>query len=152
MTQTQSLRAYLYEHIPLSKAMGVEVLAAGPDGVRLSAPLEPNINHRDTVFGGSASAVAILAAWSLLSLRLHAVGVNARVVIRQNTMRYERPMTGAFTAHAAPPDGRAWDRFIKTVKRGRPARVAVSSAVHCQGVKAGQMDGEFVALPAPVSG
>ena len=46
--------------------MGIDVVAAGPDGVTLGAPLEPSINHRDTVFGGSAAAVAILSAWGLL--------------------------------------------------------------------------------------
>ena len=56
------LEEYLRERIPLSRAMAVEVRAADATGVELYAPLAPNINHRDTVFGGSASAVAILAA------------------------------------------------------------------------------------------
>jgi thioesterase domain-containing protein len=64
------LAQYLHEHIPLSRAMGVEVVEATWDGVSLRAPLAPNINHRETVFGGSASAVAILAAWALLYVRL----------------------------------------------------------------------------------
>ncbi|RYE53550.1 MAG: hypothetical protein EOP18_08925, partial [Rhizobiaceae bacterium] len=50
--------------------MQVRVVAASVERVTLSAPLAPNINHRATVFGGSASAVAILSAWSLLHLRL----------------------------------------------------------------------------------
>ena len=64
------LERYLHEHIPLSKAMGVSVLSVGEEAVTLRAPLAPNINHRETVFGGSASALAILAAWSLLHTRL----------------------------------------------------------------------------------
>src|SRR6266540_3523639 len=51
------LQKYLHDHIPLSKAMDVEVVEATDDGVTLAAPLAPNINHRETVFGGSASAV-----------------------------------------------------------------------------------------------
>ena len=50
--------------------MGVEVIEAAWNGVTLRAPLAPNINHRETVFGGSASAVAILAAWAILYVRL----------------------------------------------------------------------------------
>ncbi|MFB3040360.1 MAG: YiiD C-terminal domain-containing protein, partial [Candidatus Poribacteria bacterium] len=65
-----ALEEYLHEHIPLSKAIGVKVVEADSAGVTLSAPLAPNINHRETVFGGSASAVAILAAWTLLYVRL----------------------------------------------------------------------------------
>jgi hypothetical protein len=50
-----ALEQYLHEHIPLSAAMGVKVVQADPQCVVLTAPLAPNINHRDTVFGGSAS-------------------------------------------------------------------------------------------------
>ena len=38
--------------------MGVRVVSAAFDRVELSAPLAPNINHRDTLFGGSAAAIA----------------------------------------------------------------------------------------------
>jgi thioesterase domain-containing protein len=57
------LERYLHEHIPLSHAMRVGVVTVDAGTVVLRAPLEPNINHRETVFGGSASALAILAAW-----------------------------------------------------------------------------------------
>lgn len=59
---------YLHEHIPLSQDMGVEVVVADWNSVTLRAPLAPNINHRETVFGGSASAVAIPAAWALICM------------------------------------------------------------------------------------
>jgi thioesterase domain-containing protein len=52
----------LDDHIAISAAMGVRVLGCDATGVRLEAPLAANINHRATVFGVSASAVAILAA------------------------------------------------------------------------------------------
>lgn len=80
------LAKYLHDHIPLSKAMEVGAVRAQPDGVILGAPLAPNINHRDTLFGGSAPAVAILAAWSLLHIRLTAEGIASRLVIQRNTM------------------------------------------------------------------
>jgi thioesterase domain-containing protein len=60
------LEEYLHGHIPLSRAMQVSVRELTDELVVLGAPLAPNMNHRSTVFGGSASALAILAAWSLL--------------------------------------------------------------------------------------
>ena len=48
--------------------------SVAPDTVVIEAPLAPNINHRKTVFGGSASALGILAAWSLVHLRLAGTG------------------------------------------------------------------------------
>ena len=143
---TNELETYLHQRIPLSRAMAVEVRSATPDGVELFAPLAPNINHRDTVFGGSASAVAIVAAWSALHVRMRAAGLDVRLVIRRNTMSYDRPITSGFTATAAPPSDEAWDKLVATVERGRPARVNVGAQLHCDGQLVGELDGEFAVL------
>lgn len=142
------LEKYLHDHIPLSKAMEVGVVRSQPDGVILSAPLAPNINHRDTVFGGSASAVAILAAWSLLHTRLASEGIASRLVIQRNVMSYERPIDGTFTAEAAAPDAEAWGQFLRTLRRRGKARITVASVLNFGGEGAGRLEGEFVALAA----
>ncbi|MGZ3160114.1 MAG: YiiD C-terminal domain-containing protein, partial [Burkholderiaceae bacterium] len=94
------LEQYLHDHIPLSRAMQVSVVSVQSDSVILRAPLAPNINHQDTIFGGSASAVAILAAWALVQTRLKTAGISNRLVIQRNTMNYELPIAGTFTARS----------------------------------------------------
>lgn len=145
---SKTLQDYLNQHIPLTRAMQVEVLEAEPAGVRLAAPLAPNINHRDTVFGGSACAVAVLAAWALLYVRLQTLGLDGRVVIHANTMRYDRPISGTFTAVTVAPEPAAWDRFMRTLERRRRARITITAELFYDGRKAGQMSGEFVAMNA----
>lgn len=140
------LQKYLNEHIPLSKAMGVEVIEASVNCVKLSAPLSPNINHRETVFGGSASAVAILSAWSLLYLRLCNENKNSRIVIQRNTMIYELPITDIFTASSDVPDPADWLKFLVTLKRKNRARIKIKSVLHCNNKKVGEFEGDFVAL------
>ena len=143
----RELERYLHDRIPLSRAMAVEVRAASPAGVTLFAPLAPNINHRDTVFGGSASALAILAAWSALLVRLKDATLDGRIVIQRNTMHYERPMAAAFTASASVPDGAAWERLLTAIRRGRPGRIRITSVLDCGGTRSGDLEGEFVVLP-----
>jgi thioesterase domain-containing protein len=138
------LQRYLHDHIPLSKAMEVEVAEATDNGVALAAPLAPNINHRETVFGGSASAVAILSAWTLMYLRLKSEQLNVRIVIQKSTMTYERPITGRFIASAAISDTTAWRRFVDTLKRKRRGRFTVRSILHCNAEKVGEFEGDFV--------
>lgn len=142
----QDLQRYLHEHIPLSAAMQVSVLRVQPDEVLLAAPLAPNINHRATVFGGSASAVAILAAWSLLHTRLRDAGFEARLVIQSNTMHYDLPLAGDFTARAFIETGDAWPHFMRMLARKGKARITVAAVLNCGGVQAGRLQGEFVAL------
>jgi thioesterase domain-containing protein len=140
------LETYLHAHIPMSLAMQASVVRASPEAVVLSAPLAPNINHRDTVFGGSASAIAILAAWSLLHMRISAEGLASRLVIQRNTMSYEEPIAGTFTATAQAPDAQAWAQFLRVFKRKGKARITVASVLHFDGAVAGRLEGEFVAL------
>jgi len=142
----RELERYLHEHIPLSRAMAVSVLALSSDQVTLAAPLGPNINHRDTVFGGSAAALATLAAWSLLHTRLLAEGGTARLVIQRNTMEYERPIRGDFTARAALEQPGRWQQFTDTLARRGRARISVSALLEHGGAVAGRMSGQFVAL------
>lgn len=142
------LQRYLHGHIPLSAAMQVQVEAASTDHVVLGAPLAPNINHRETVFGGSASALAILSAWSLLHLKLAAGGDTTRLVIQRNTMHYEQAIDGYFTARAESPSAEKWGLFTRTLERKGRARIAVASTLLFEGQAVGRFEGEFVALGA----
>jgi len=140
------LEAYLHAHIPLSAAMQVSVRAVDADAVTLAAPLAPNINHRETVFGGSASALGILAAWSLLHTRMRAEGLHARLVIQSNAMDYDRPIFGDFTARSALAEADQWPRFMRMLARMRRARMRVNSVLESDGAVVGRLTGEFVAL------
>jgi len=145
VTDIAILQKYLHDHIPLSKAMEVEVVEATDNGVTLAAPLAPNINHRETVFGGSASAVAILSAWTLIYLRLKSEQLNVRIVIQKNTMTYERPITGKFTASAVICDTTAWRRSADTLIRKSSRRFTVRSILYRHAEKVGEFEGDFVA-------
>lgn len=143
--QANHLERYLHEHIPLSSAMGVRVLEVGGGRIVLCAPLSPNINHRDTVFGGSASALAILAAWSLVHVALADLG-RYRIVIQRNSIDYTAPMIGDFTARSFVTDPDVWSRFLLTLERKGRARVSVTSVLESGGTKCGSFEGVFVAI------
>jgi len=144
------LEQYLHRHMPLSQAMGVRVVSIGEDAIVLRAPLPPNINHNESVFGGSASALAILAAWSLPYVRLAAAGVANRLVVQRNTMEYLRPMTGEFTARSALAEPGTWQRFTRALERKSVARIAVSAELEFAGEVSGRFSGEFVAFASAV--
>jgi len=144
--QPGELAHYIHEHIPLSKAMGVSVVAVEDDAIILQAPLEPNLNHRQTVFGGSASALAILASWALLHVRLQAAGIADRLVIQRNTIEYRHPILGQFTARSMLERPDAWRQFtVMLARRGR-ARITVVAVLEHMGRVAGRVSGQFVAL------
>lgn len=145
MTEAE-LETYLHDHIPLSRAMAMRVASIAADSVILEAPLAPNINHRDTVFGGSAASIATLAAWALLHLRLTDAGLPSRVVIQSSTMDYLLPIAGDFTATATLENAADWAGFVKILGRRGRARIAIGAVLDFDGQRAGRFRGEFVAF------
>ena len=142
------IERYLHEQIPLSAAMGVRVAHAAADCVRLTAPLAPNINHSETVFGGSAASVATLAAWALLHLRLTGEGLRARVVIQRSGMEYQRPIPGSFEARCRFADAAAWERFRTLLGRRGRARISLTAELLYRDERMCAFEGEFVAIAA----
>lgn len=141
------LEAYLHEHIPLTRRMEVSVLEAGREQIVLEAPLEPNINHRDTVFGGSGSALAILAGWALVHVRLRQEGHSPRrIVIQRNQMEYLLPIKGTFRARSRAPALEEWSRFLRMLDRRDIGRVALEATLEADGEVAGRFEGEYVVL------
>jgi thioesterase domain-containing protein len=144
----EALTAYLHARIPLSWAMEATVTQSDAAGVVvIAAPLAPNVNHRDTVFGGSASALGLLAAWSALFVRMQAERIQGRIVVRRNTMSYERPIASAFSARAVPPQGDDWEKLKAALARGRMTRARVVATLECDTEIVGRLEAEFAVMP-----
>jgi thioesterase domain-containing protein len=138
------IERYLRTHIPLSQAMGVEVVAADAAGVRLCAPLRPNINHRDTAFGGSLSALAILAGWTLVYVRLYALPFRTRIVIQRNTIDYVQPAEEDFCVSCPAPPEADWQRLVEMLKRRFKGRIVLHAEIVSGGVQVGTFEGSYV--------
>ncbi|HXF29469.1 MAG TPA: YiiD C-terminal domain-containing protein, partial [Chlamydiales bacterium] len=124
------LQSYLHTHIPITKAVGVEVVEASQAKVILSAPFAPNINHKKTVFGGSLHAVATLSCWSLMYIALQEVGISdVQIVITESHVNYLAPVDSDFLAECKAPEKEAWDRFIHMLQAKGKARLKLSAKI-----------------------
>ena len=147
MSVPPDLERYLHEQIPLSRAMGVRVVHADEGRVRLAAPLVPNLNHRETFFGGSAAALATLAAWTLAHERLRArAGLDAHIVIQRSSMEYLEPAAAEVEAECVAPPDDEWERLARTVRRRGKGRIELTTQLRASGELIGSFSGAFVAL------
>jgi thioesterase domain-containing protein len=126
--------------------MGVEVVEATLNEVRLSAPLSPNINHMKTVFGGSASGLAMLSAWALLHIRLGNENIESTIVIHRSHMTFEHPIVGTFTSATRCNDDPAWEQFVTMLKEKGRAGIQLCSTLTCGGSEFGRLEGNFVSI------
>lgn len=145
----EAVERYLHTHIPVTQAMQVAVETIDASGVRLSAPLAPNINHRNTVFGGSAATLAILSAWTLIHTRLRDASYPSRIVIQRNRVEYLRPLHGDFEAFCPSPDPERWSRFLDALARRGRARITLHADIYGDGELAGTFEGVYVAMAPP---
>ena len=146
MPDIEAATRYLHQHIPLTQHMQIGVAAADERGVRLSAPLAPNINHQQTAFGGSAAALATLACWTLVHLRLEELPFASNIVIRRSQMQYDAPIDGDFEAFCPAPSTVSWRSFIDALTQLNKGRIELASTLYCRGETTAQFTGEFVAL------
>lgn len=148
LTDPATVERYLHEHIPITRAMGLKVTGYDGNGVRLWAPLEPNLNHRNTAFGGSLSTLGILAGWTLLHIKMQEAGYGVRLVIQHSHMEFTAPVYGDFTAECGMPAVDAWRRFkLGLDKRGK-GRLALASGIWADGQRVGRHQGTYVAVAA----
>jgi thioesterase domain-containing protein len=77
---------------------------------------------------------------------LQGEGVLDRLVIQRNTIEYQRPIRGQFTARSRLLHPDRWPQFIAMLARKGKARIAVSAILEHAGQLAGTFTGEFVAL------
>ncbi len=144
MSDARRIQELLHSKIPITRAMGVRV--ADYDGRRLilSAPLDANVNHLGTAFGGSLNALAVLSGYGLLWLELR--DDDCHIVIRESSISYERPVRGELRASCALPEAEELAEFKKTFHQKGKARITLAATIEEQGVAAVRFRGTFVAL------
>lgn len=148
-TLRDNLVDYIDTHIPLSRAMGLEIAVLDDTGLVLAAPLAPNVNDKGTAFGGSLSAAMILAGWCVARLILTRRGRRANVVVADSRARYRAPAAGDFRVFCPWPEPAARERFIDRYgQRGR-ARIELACTARAAGRVVADHTGRYAALKAP---
>lgn len=151
MTENE-LKNYLYEAIPLTKAMQISVECASKEIVILQAPLLPNVNHKKTAFGGSLNAIATLSCWSLLHLNLVEHYPHVQIVISHNETKYLNPVIGLFLSECIKCDEAKWKKFSNALHSKGKARIELSATIYQKAQKkCVDFKGTFVALVQKIS-
>jgi thioesterase domain-containing protein len=144
MTLTQQIQELLHSKIPITRAMGVRVEDYDGERLILSAPLDENVNHLGTAFGGSLNALAVLSGYGLLWLEMK--DTDCHIVIRKSSISYERPVRGELRATCVRPREEALAEFKQTFQRKGKARIALTATIEDQGKVAVRFEGIFVSI------
>jgi len=144
---TKGLEAFLHEKIPLTKAMGLHVAESTAQRLVLEAPLDRNVNHLGTAFGGSLHALPTLACYAGLWTLMREAGIDGHVVVKQSQAFYRQPVTGTLRAVCVRPPAALVSEFIRDLQRHKKARLVLTAIVEgANGKPAVEYSGSFVAV------
>lgn len=143
---SQELTGYINKHIPITFHLGAEVTFYDGQKIEVHAPLESNLNHRNTAFGGSLSAIGILSGWALLFMKLKEKDLNTRLVIQKSAFDFVEPIEADFRATCCVPQPSEWKRFTQTLEKHKKARIKVESTITSLNHIAGNHIGTYVAI------
>jgi thioesterase domain-containing protein len=127
---SEYLEAVLHRDIPLTRDMRLRVLDWREQQLSLHLPLEPNVNHKSTMFGGSLYCGAVLAGWGWLHLRLKEEGIeDGHIVIQEGQISYPLPVTGDAIAICPAPSAAVWKKFLAMYQRYGRARLTLHTRI-----------------------
>ena len=76
-------------------------------------------------------------------------GIHGQLVLQRNTMEYDKPIFGDFTARSSLAKAEDWPKFTRTLARKGKARLTVTAVLEHEEKVVGRLAGEFVALGEP---
>lgn len=144
MSIARQIQELFYNMMPITRALGVAVESYDSTHLVLTAPLDRNVNHLGTAFGGSLNALAVLSGYGLLWIELQ--NTECHLVIRESAISYERPVRGELRAICVRPEAEALAAFRERFYEKGRARIALDVTIEDEGAIAARFRGTFVAL------
>lgn len=121
---TQKIRAA----IPLSEAMNFSIEQLQQGGIRVSAPLQPNINIHGTGFAGSIYSLAVLTGWALCTHILEQLTVDTDLVVARAEITYRAPVEGDFDCRCSASVEQR-EKFLQAVRETGKGRLELDVSV-----------------------
>ena len=140
----KELENVLHSEIPLTREIGIEVVDYTGDSLTLKAPLEKNINHKCTAFGGSLYSVSVLSGWGLIHLLMKEQGLTGHIVIQESHTRFLKPVAQDLVATCAFDSAEQQERFLRMYKKKGIARLALTSRMSSGGETLLEFHGNYV--------
>jgi thioesterase domain-containing protein len=143
ISPVSQVEKYLHEQIPITRAMGLRIVASDERGFAVEAPVALNSNHLRTGFGGSINAVATLAAYGFLWMELNDAA--AHVVVAESSIRFLRPVRETIRALCQRPSDEEMAAFRHRFAERQKAQITLQVDVMEANQIAAEFQGRFVA-------
>lgn len=144
--QTHELEHLLKSEIPIAQHLGIRNLHFSENDLVLTLPLQPNVNHKGTMFGGSLYSASALASYALFLSGLRDADVHTNnIVISDGNIKYMAPVDQDAQVKAVWNSIEEKEKFFKTLKSKSKARVLIRVEISVGSRTCAEFTGSFVA-------
>lgn len=127
---SNKLTQFFGEHLPITQFMDLDVECYDGQTLILTAPLEPNINDKQTAFGGSLYNVAVMACWGMVYLKTQEKGIQCNQVVTEGSVKYIAPVTGRLRAICHAPSDEELNIFFAGFDENGKAKITLESIIY----------------------
>lgn len=125
-----ALVEYLKQHVPLTCHIDIQAGQQADDWFELSAPLTPNLNDKQTAFGGTLAALCTLCGWCAVSSLCRDRQLEVDIAVLESRIRYRLPVTSdPITARASLPDKQTQALFLEKLIADGAARLEIDAQI-----------------------
>lgn len=128
MTREEA-QEYIYTNIPVTKAMGMTIKELSIKAVVLSAPIQENINHRGSAFGGSIDSLFLTTGWAFIRFLIDHYTPTPIIVGSRGETNFQKPVLDDFESVLEIPSDADVDLFLNTFERFGKARISLSASI-----------------------
>lgn len=147
MTSLQ-LQNQLEQEIPITKTLGFKVVSLNPSEAKCLLPLQPNINHKQTLFGGSQYSGCALACYSLFLFNVRELKETTNnIVVSKAEISYKKPVLEDANIIASWPSEEERSHFLESLERKGKARVRLlARVISSDDLLLSEFQGHFVVI------
>lgn len=137
------LSEFVQTYLPTAVHMQIAVDAYDGKSLRLTAPLAPSVNDKQTAFGGSIYVVAVMACWGMVYLRCVEYGIDPDIVVAKGEIEYSAPVNGDIVAQSVAAEEADWTQFFADFEDRGKAKIPLCSEVIINGGVAASFKGLY---------
>lgn len=129
LSEAAAFMTELQRDIPMAEFMQLQAEAWDGQALTLKAPLQPNINDKNTAFAGALASLTTVTGWSALMLWSREHIGPCHVAVYASEMQYRHPITQDFSATAILPDASVMSAVVSQIASKSKARVSLTVSI-----------------------
>ena len=143
------LATFVEQHLPLARAMHIDVAHYDGNSLVLSAPLSHNNNDKLTAFGGSLYCLTVMSCWGCVYLRCLHEGIALPapdIVVSGANIKYSAPVTSSVIEARCSSAHVDWPAFAERFAERGVAKVTLEAEVRNDDQLAVAFSGDYALI------